>query len=52
MWDKKKLFNSMLNHLLDVLLRVHLAPKREKHYTEMKEEKKKIAVEREPRKNI
>lgn len=39
----KKIFNSMLNHLLDVLLRVHLAPKREKHYREMKAEKKHAA---------
>ncbi|KAI9254921.1 hypothetical protein EDC94DRAFT_696570 [Helicostylum pulchrum] len=45
MWGKKKLFNSTLNHLIDVLLRVHLAPERKSKYREMKAEKK-IASER------
>ncbi|KAI9248112.1 hypothetical protein EDC94DRAFT_625148, partial [Helicostylum pulchrum] len=44
MWGKKKLFNSTLNHLIDVLLRVHLAPERKSKYREMKAEKKKIPV--------
>ncbi|KAI9273174.1 hypothetical protein EDC94DRAFT_185419 [Helicostylum pulchrum] len=46
MWDKKKLFNSILNHLLDVLLRVHLAPKRERKYREIKEAKKTDAIQK------
>ena len=40
MWDKRKIFNSLLEHLLHVLLRLHLAPKREKSYRKMMNEKR------------
>ncbi|CEG80539.1 hypothetical protein RMATCC62417_14861 [Rhizopus microsporus] len=33
-WSDKRLFSKLLDHLLDVLLRIHLAPKREKEYRE------------------
>jgi hypothetical protein len=38
MWKAGTISNKLLNHLLDVLLRVHLAPKREAKRTEYIEE--------------
>lgn len=45
MWDKK-MFNALLNHLLDMLLRVHLASKRVKKYKEMIKAKKENALKK------
>ncbi|KAK4510172.1 Up in starvation [Mucor velutinosus] len=41
MWASNKVFNKSLNKLLDILLRVHLAPKRESHYWKRQQTKAK-----------
>ncbi|KAK4511190.1 uncharacterized protein ATC70_012404 [Mucor velutinosus] len=41
MWASNKAFNRSLNKLLEILLRVHLAPKRESHYWELQQTKAK-----------
>ncbi|KAK4509882.1 uncharacterized protein ATC70_007186 [Mucor velutinosus] len=41
MWASNKIFNKSLNKLLEILLRAHLAPKRESHYWELQQTKAK-----------
>ncbi|KAK4521529.1 uncharacterized protein ATC70_012145 [Mucor velutinosus] len=41
MWASNKVFNKSLNKLLEILLCVHLAPKRESHYWELQQAKAK-----------
>lgn len=41
MWVKNKLFNRALSKLLEILLHMHLAPKRETHYQQLKQKRAK-----------